>query len=218
MSNNPFITLCILGKDVTQLKGLIREDINGCQLSLSQFYPVPCQEDLRNILFSNRRHINIDDIENDVLESAWKKEYWGVTDETFLVNEYFVADGLLYVLFRVKNSAPIEWMSYMVLKFPQLLFYLGYNDLHNPEKYSFIGQNGSVWPLKAEGMLTDYNGRAVFKDKFGDYRYSHDNIKVPDNEVNFHAAQNHCNFLIYHVINSVHGAFQSDQGRSFGYK
>jgi hypothetical protein len=108
---------------------------------------------------------------------------------------------LVMMNFEVLLNAPVDFITKLAVKHPEILIYMGYDDYYNPIKCGFIGFNGQIWPWKSEGMLSDVKGRAVYRDKHGDIRRSNDNELIENQEVVINGALNQFNFFIDKLLN-----------------
>lgn len=200
MANNPFITLYLKGKDLAPFKELVSTTDETMILDLAALHPVPNEFELREYFFSGRSGNDQGWADAAELISKWKMENWGVDDSSIEVFELKHGEDWMFLTFRVRHSAPVEFISYLTVMYPDVFIYLGYNDTYNPVKYSFVCRNGNVWPLKSEGMLTDFNGSAVFLDKTGNYRLAQDNKLIKNEDIDFYGAQNHLNYVLLNVL------------------
>jgi hypothetical protein len=200
MIDSPLITLYIKGKDLSPFKKLVTISPEMMTLDLNAIHPVPNESELRELEFSGRSGKEQDCVDISELVSLWKKDNWGIDDPNIQVVDYIVRDSFMLLNFRVKQFAPVEFISHLTERHPEVFIFLGYNHASNPVKYSFVCRNGNVWPLKAEGMLTDFSGSAIFLDKTGNYRYAKDNELIEYENIDFYSAQNHMNYFLQQIL------------------
>jgi hypothetical protein len=199
MANNPFITLFIKGLKSELIGALIKESQECTMLDFNALYPVPDDASLLELYFSSRVNLP-EDVDIKKLKSLWKEDNWGIDVDLIPVDECQLRDDFILLHFRVHHSAPVGFISYLTETYNEVFIYLGFNDMYNPDKYSFIGNKGNVWPLKSGPMLCDFKGDAVFVDKYGDYRYSKTNELAEIGEINFHGSGNFLNHMLFHLI------------------
>jgi len=200
MSNRPHITLLIKGLKSELLDELIKESPKGMMLDFNAVHPVPSDNELQEIYFSNQMENKPEDIDTKKIQSLWKKDNWGIDLDIIPLDEYTRKNDFIIFYFRVNHSAPVAFISYLTEIYKEAFVYLGYNDMYDPTKYSFIGHNGNVWPLKSGPMLSDHNGNAIFTDKHGDYRYTKTNELVNEAEINYYGGRSFLNEMLFHLI------------------
>lgn len=200
MIDIPLITMFFKGPDLGPFTKLVSTNGDLMTLNLDAIHPVPNEAELRKLDFSGRSAKEQDCIDVSELVSRWKIDNWGVDDPFINVVDYIIRDGFMLLSFRVTRSAPVEFISYVTEQYPEVFIYLGYDHASNPIKYSFVCRSGNVWPLKSEGMLTDFSGRAIFLDKTGNYRNAKDNELISNEDIDFKSAQNHMNYFLEQIL------------------
>jgi len=194
MEIKPKITLVIKGASSHLKSQLIKRDGMVDYLDFNEILPVPLEEQL--VLLYSTSYGQIEE-----LKRQWRLDNWGVVEPIIPLNTLIFREKLLLMTFEVFQSAPVDFITYLATKHPEILIYMGYDDYYHPIKCGFIGYNGQIWPWKSEGMLSDVKGRAVYRDKHGDFRRSNDNELIENHEVVINGALNQFNFFIDKLLN-----------------
>lgn len=190
----PKITLVMKGGH-SQLKSeLIKREGMNDYLDFNEILPVPSDEHLLTLYSASNGDIG-------ELKRQWRQDNWGIIEPIIPLKTLIYRDEFVMMTFEVYQSAPVDFITFLAAKHPEVLIYMGYDDHYNPIKCGFIGFNGQVWPWKSEGMLNDVNGRAVYRDKHSDFRRSIDNELIEYQEVVINGALNQFNFLIEKLLN-----------------
>jgi hypothetical protein len=189
MEIKPKITLVIKGASSHLKSQLIKRVGMVDYLDFNEVLPVPSDEQLLT-------HHNTSNGQIEELRRQWRLDNWGIVEPIIPLNTLIFKEKILLMTFEVFQSAPVDFITYLATKHPEILIYMGYDDYYNPIKCGFIGFNGQVWPWKSEGMLKDVNGRAVYRDKHGNLRMSNDNELIENQEVEINGALNQFNFFI----------------------
>ena len=190
----PKITLVMKGAS-SQLKSeLIKREGMIDYLDFNEILPVPSDEHLLTLYSAS-----IGD--NGELKRQWRQDNWGIVESIIPLKTLIYRGELVLMTFEVYQSAPVDFITFLATKHPEVFIYMGYDDHYNPIKCGFIGFNGQVWPWKSEGMLKDVNGRAVYRDKHLDFRRSIDNELIENHEVMTNGALNQFNFFIDKLLN-----------------
>jgi hypothetical protein len=193
MEIKPKITFFIKGAS-SQLKSeLIKREGMIDYLDFNEILPVPSDEHLLTLYSAS-----IGD--NGELKRQWRQDNWGIVESIIPLKTLIYRGELVLMTFEVYQSAPVDFITFLATKHPEVFIYMGYDDYYNPIKCGFIGFNGQVWPWKSEGMLKDVNGRAVYRDKHLDFRRSIDNELIENHEVMTNGALNQFNFLIEKLL------------------
>ncbi len=189
----PKITLVMKGGN-SQLKSeLIKREGMIDYLDFNEILPVPSDEHLLTLYSASNGDIG-------ELKRQWRQDNWGIIEPIIPLKTLIYRDEFVMMTFEVYQSAPVDFITFLATKHPEVLIYMGYDDHYNPIKCGFIGFNGQVWPWKSEGMLKDVNGRAVYRDKHSDFRRSIDNELIEYQEVVINGALNQINFLIEKLL------------------
>ena len=189
----PKITLVMKGGN-SQLKSeLIKREGMIDYLDFNEILPVPSDEHLLTLYSASNGNIG-------ELKRQWRQDNWGIVESIIPLKTLIYRGELVLMTFEVYQSAPVDFITFLATKHPEVFIYMGYDDHYNPIKCGFIGFNGQVWPWKSEGMLKDVNGRAVYRDKHLDFRRSIDNELIENHEVMTNGALNQFNFLIEKLL------------------
>ncbi len=189
----PKITLVMKGGN-SQLKSeLIKREGMIDYLDFNEILPVPSDEHLLTLYSASNGDIG-------ELKRQWRQDNWGIIEPIIPLKTLIYRDEFVMMTLEVYQSAPVDFITFLATKHPEVLIYMGYDDHYNPIKCGFIGFNGQVWPWKSEGMLKDVNGRAVYRDKHSDFRRSIDNELIENQEVVINGALNQFNFLIEKLL------------------
>jgi hypothetical protein len=189
----PKITLVMKGAS-SQLKSeLIKREGMIDYLDFNEILPVPSDEHLLTLYSASNGDIG-------ELKRQWRHDNWGIVEPIIPLKTLIYRDEFVMMTFEVYQSAPVDFITFLATKHPEVLIYMGYDDHYNPIKCGFIGFNGQVWPWKSEGMLKDVNGHAVYRDKHRDFRRSIDNELIENHEVMTNGALNQFNFLIEKLL------------------
>ncbi len=189
----PKITLVMKGGN-SQLKSeLIKREGMIDYLDFNEILPVPSDEHLLTLYSASNGDIG-------ELKRQWRQDNWGIVEPIIPLKTLIYRDEFVMMTFEVYQSAPVDFITFLATKHPEVLIYMGYDDHYNPIKCGFIGFNGQVWPWKSEGMLKDVNGHAVYRDKHSDFRRSIDNELIENQEVVINGALNQFNFLIEKLL------------------
>ena len=189
MQIKPKITLVVKGAS-SQLKSLsIKREGTTHYLDFNELSPVPGEEQLQMLYPTSNEGA-------DELKRQWRIDNWGVIEHIIPLKALIYKDDCVMMNFEVQLNAPVDFITKLAAKHPDILIYLGYDDHYNPIKCGFIGFDGQIWPWKSEGMLNDMNGRAVYRDKYGDLRRSMDNELIDNQMIVINGALNPFNFVI----------------------
>ncbi len=189
----PKITLVMKGGN-SQLKSeLIKREGMIDYLDFNEILPVPSDEHLLTLYSASNGDIG-------ELKRQWRQDNCGIVEPIIPLKTLIYRDEFVMMTFEVYQSAPVDFITFLATKHPEVLIYMGYDDHYNPIKCGFIGFNGQVWPWKSEGMLKDVNGHAVYRDKHSDFRRSIDNELIENQEVVINGALNQFNFLIEKLL------------------
>ena len=194
MEIKPKITLVIKGA-ISHLKSQLIKRVGMVDyLDFNEVLPVPSDEQLLT-------HHNTSNGQIEELRRQWRLDNWGIVEPIIPLNTLIFKYEFVMMTFEVYQSAPVDFITFLATKHPEVFIYMGYDDHYNPIKCGFIGFNGQVWPWKSEGMLKDVNGRAVYRDKHGDFRRSNDNELIENQYVVINGALNQFNFFIDKLLN-----------------
>jgi hypothetical protein len=187
------ITLVLKGADSVLKSKLLKEVGSNTFLDFNELRSMPTDEEL--LLSGTSSSCQLEDLKRE-----WRLENWGIIEPMLSIDIVKYKLDVVYIRFKVLRSAPVEFISHLSVSYPEMVIYLGYDDPNNPLKCGFVGYRGDIWPWKAEGMLWDVNGDAIYTDKHGDFRSSKTNNIVNQQCVTPSRSLNHFDFLIEKLL------------------